>query len=178
MTPPNRAQSASYYYADGKRVALEPDPDHVAIDLRLAASRPLHLSVEKLKPRMSVLPGGGVAVVPRALVPKQILAELESIGALQPVYRASGARIVTYPEVRVEVESGRREAVVSAIQESGIPTEVGSEEHGKMVLRPKSGRGVDALSLANFIYERAHPPMAQARFMRIVPRPDAQRRSS
>jgi hypothetical protein len=36
------------------------------------------------------------------------------------------------------------------------------------VLRLRSGRGEDALELANYVYERVRPDAAQARFLRVV----------
>jgi hypothetical protein len=161
--------ASPYYWADGKRVPLTPDADHVAIDLRRAAALGLAPAIDRLRPKMSVLPGGTMAVVPRDLLPEPVRSTLERSAALQPVYHAAGTRIVTFPEVRVQVEPGQLAAVTSAVEASGIPADVEAGEHGQIVLRPRSGSGADALSLANFVYERAHPSMAQARFLRIVP---------
>jgi hypothetical protein len=37
------------------------------------------------------------------------------------------------------------------------------------VLKPASGRGEEALELANHVSEQVNPDAAQARFLRIVP---------
>lgn len=172
MTAKKRT-SSSYYYADGKRVRLEVDRDHIAIDLPSATS--IGQSVMgPLRSSMSMLPGGTLAMVARAVLPKGALQALESIGALRPVYRAAGARIVAYPEIRVDVSRAARDDVMSAIEQSGIPADMETTEGGEMTVRPKSGRGADALSLANCIHERARPASAQVRFVRIVPRPQQQ----
>src|SRR5213594_17125 len=109
MTVPNRLQSTGYYYAHGRRVPLEADPDHVAVDLGRATAHQIYFPLEELRGSLSLLPGGRVAVVPSTLIPKDTLTGLRSIGALQPVYRSSGARLVTYPEVRVALQRGQRE---------------------------------------------------------------------
>jgi len=162
---------ASYYYANGRRVPLKIDREHVAIDLTspaLAGKR----AADRLGPNITKLPGSSLAIVARKLLPKDVLAALESNGALHPVYQAAGARLVAYPEVRVEVADAERRDVLSVIEGSGIASEVGMSEGGEMTVRPRSRRGTDALSLANLISERAHPASAQARFVRVVPRPN------
>jgi len=168
---------STYYYAGRERVPLELDGDYVAINMGHAKARGLDPEfVASIRPHMSVLPGGGLVVVPTAVVPETIRAGLEKAGTLQPVYRSGAARMVPYPEVRVHVEPGEKRKLLSTVKASKIPADVSPEDHGDIVLRPRSGSGEDALALANFVYEKTRPEMAQARFVRIVPRPDAQPR--
>jgi hypothetical protein len=162
---------ASYYYANGHRVPLKVDREHVAVDLTAPALAGTE-AADRLGPNVTKLPGSNLAIVARKLLPKPVLAALESSGALHPVYQASGARLVAYPEVRVDVSDAERKDVLSVIKGSGIATELGTSEGGEMTVRPRSRRGSDALSLANLISERAHPASAQARFIRVVPRPN------
>ena len=52
--------------------------------------------------------------------------------------------------------------------------EASDESAEGLVLRPTSGRSDDALTLANYIYEQAHPAAATVRFVQFVPRIDVQ----
>lgn len=161
-----------YYYAGGERIPLEVDAGHVAIDLQGAGRHGLDASVEPLRSRMSVLPGGRVGVVPTDAVSPALRAALDQADALQPVYRSGGARIVAYPEVRVHLDEAGRAELLSAVKRSGVLADVAGEGDGDIVLRPTSGRGTDAIALANYVYEKLRPEMSQPRFVRIVPRPE------
>jgi hypothetical protein len=156
--------SPRYYYADGGQVSLDPDPDYLAVYL-------CRVDRERLKP-LNVTVVGDVGLLPAARVPKQLLGALRDTGALLPVYKAAGARIAVLPEVRVEL-SGKKQhpALRAAIKASGIDATVEPTGGDSFVLRPRSGSGADALSLANFVHEHVHPPMVQARFLRILPKP-------
>jgi hypothetical protein len=160
-----------YYYAGGEQIPLEVDGGHVAIDLQAAVEHGLQTFVDAVRPRMSLLPGGRVAVVQTETVTPALREVLERADAIHPVYRAGAARIVAYPEVRVHVDEARRGELLSALNRSGISADVVGEAAGDVVLRPKSGRGADAIALANYVYETVRPEMAQPRFIRIVPRP-------
>ena len=153
-----------YYYADGKQVRLSPDPDHLAVNLR-------RIDRERIKDLRGTVVGD-VAIFPAAAVPKPLRDSFLDAGALLPVYRAGGAQITVLPEVRVEL-SGKKQhpALQSAIRSSGIQASVEPMDDNSFVLRPQSESGGDALSLANFVHEHVRPRMAQARFLRIVPKP-------
>jgi len=112
-------------------------------------------------------------LVEDGLLPADATAALEEAGALQPVFRdASGALVGVLPEVRVDVGDATQEAGVRAAIEDLDEVEVVSDDPGRMVLRPTSGKGADALGIANGIWEAASPEMSQARMVRIVDRPE------
>ena len=153
-----------YYYADGKQVRLNPDPDYLAVNLR-------RIDRDKIKDLRGTVVGE-VAIVAVAAVPKPLRDSFLDAGALLPVYRAGGAQITVLPEVRVEL-SGKKQhpALHSAIKSSGIQASVEPMNENSFVLRPQSESGGDALSLANFVHEHVRPRMVQARFLRILPKP-------
>jgi hypothetical protein len=77
------------------------------------------------------------------------------------------------PEVRVEESSPeRQQAVHRWLRQHARDVETVEDRGGRIVLRPTSGRGQDALALANDLTEQVGPEMAQPRFLRIVDRFD------
>ena len=161
-----RTNAPRYYYADGKQIRLSPDPAYLAVNLS-------RIDRERIKGlRGTVI--GDVGLFPVASVPKQVRDSFLEAGALLPVYRAADAHIAVLPEVRVELSSKRQHpAFRTAIKSSGIEASVEPTDGNSFVLRPQSGSGSDALSLANFVHEHVRPRMAQARFLRILPKPTA-----
>jgi len=87
-----------------------------------------------------------------------------------PVYRAEdGSLVAVLPEVRVESEDPSvLEEVTSSLRDARVTLR--TEE--RLVIVPDSGRGEDALALANRLAESFDLAVAQARFRRVVPRPD------
>ena len=76
------------------------------------------------------------------------------------------------PEVRVEFESGQHAAALRALGESKVPAEITNDAPDRLALRPRSGKGEDALDLANYIYEQhIRPAASSVRMLQIVPRP-------
>lgn len=109
-------------------------------------------------------------------LPEPVRQTLDSAGALQPVYRAdSGARIVVLPEVRVETSDA---AIGSRLHDLVKQSDATMTEArpGRYSIQLSSGRGDDALALANRVVEELEPDVAQARFIQVVPRPDQHRR--
>ena len=102
-----------YYYAGGRRIALEADPDLVAIDEQRAdAAGPRPGAVDASARRLP----GGVVIVPRSTIDDAQLATLRDAGALRPVYRHDGALMVPLPEIRVEVDNVKqRKAVMQSL---------------------------------------------------------------
>ncbi len=162
----------SYYYSGGKRIALEPDERTIAVDLRrarAAASPQVREWAERSGGLASVK--DGIALVPRAEIPAEVLAGLDQEGAIHPVFRYGRARIVVLPEVRVEVAGAEEQRLRRALEKGDFQAEVEHDDGERLVLRPRSGRGIDALALANALHEKVAPSLAQARFLRIVPKP-------
>jgi hypothetical protein len=83
--------------------------------------------------------------------------------------------LVPLPEIRVEYDNAKQRAAVKAvIPQAPCKAEVSDESADGLVLRPTSGRSDDALTLANYIYEQAHPAAASVRFVQFVPKLDVQ----
>ena len=80
------------------------------------------------------------------------------------------------PEVRVEesrpTKQKRLEEWITSHSEQAL---VRSRHEGQIVLEPVSGQGEDALAMANALMEEMNPEMAQARFVRVLPRPSTLR---
>ena len=79
-----------------------------------------------------------------------------------------GSLITVLPEVRVECEDP---AVLDAVSSSLRDARVTQRTDERLVIEPTSGRGEDALALANHLAESFDLEVAQARFRRIIPRP-------
>jgi hypothetical protein len=160
----------SYYYAQGRRIELRDDGDHVAVDLAAVPgpvmSRWLSGPIAPMR-----LPGG-LLLLPRSALSATEARDLEQAGALRPVFRQQQVTLVPFPEVRVELDSLRqRQHVQSLLDERGEAVAV-AEDHGDtMILKPTSGNALDALHLANELHEQAHPAAASIRFVQVVPRP-------
>jgi hypothetical protein len=154
----------SHYFAAGERVELDATDD-VAVDLDIAAS----LGADTIPLEALGTPlRGRLVLVPSAEVP----GSLDGTAALQPVYRAGGALIVVLPEVRVEAGSvALAQAVRDCVGAGPVPVHVVLDDGDLITLRPTSGRGADALDVANLLHDEVGPLMAQPRFLRITPRP-------
>jgi len=163
--PQKPSGSPQYYYADNKRISLQPADDLVAFKAKPASGRKGAVPVGR------ELTGGLRLAAKGDLTPAK--RKLTS-NSNYPVYRSGGAIVVALPEVRVE-ESRRSywTKLQKWLVEHGDVIEVVSSDDERVVLRPASGSGRDALSIANNLAETVHPEMAQARFIRVVPRPTA-----
>lgn len=157
---------APYYYAGGHKLELELDGEHAAVPFDEA--RRLGVSLPKGQRELP----GGMALVRHDELSSPQRASLERAGALRNVYVYRGTLMVPLPEVRVELEGKQREAVLSAIAEATVTADIDESTPDRLLLRPKSNRGDDALTLANEITERANPALSSARMVQVVPRPD------
>lgn len=138
----------------------------------LARARKLPLTSRKQLKQAGGQPlGGQWTLFERGSLPPDLLAELESRAAVQTVFRHGGTLLVALPEVRVELPEAQRGQLDSMARVGPIRSEVEDAGAGSVVMRPLSGRGVDALQLANAVHERLHPELAQARFLRMIPSP-------
>ncbi len=163
---------AHYYDVDGSRVPLRRAPE-LAIDLTAArASSAGADRVDALARKGRELRGGIVMLDPEK-VPEGLAEELDAAGAVQPVYgNEADGFVVVLPEVRIETESeSEADRVRSHLKSRAQDAELVEDAGDRLVVRPKSGRGADALAIANRLTEEARPAMAQPRFLRVVPRP-------
>jgi hypothetical protein len=163
-----------YYYAAGKPISLTLDEEWMAVDKQRLAEAGAGRAVEKaVRDSSRPLRGDLVLVRCDALTGEQRDA-LAQRGASHPVFHAEGATLVALPEVRVEDSSPRRQAALHDwLRQHTGEAEVVEDRGDRIVLRPTSGRGLDALTLANHLGEQVRPEMAQPRFLRIAERPEA-----
>lgn len=161
----------SYYYAGGEKIHIEPDPNWIAVDL--SRVKPVSAAVREFLTERKRDKGlyTSITLVERAAVPKQVLGQLERQAAIYPVYRHGKTILVVLPEVRVELSEFQKESVRTFASQGPVRAAIDKEQDDRMVLRPVSGNGADAITLANKLHETIHPKMAQARFVRIVPKP-------
>jgi hypothetical protein len=164
-----------YYYADGKKVALAPADDLIAVDTRtLNATLPKPLAATV---RKSVRPlAGGIGLINRSALGSGAAATIQALvtaGATHPVFRAGGALLVVLPEVRVEESrpGAKQKHLADWLASHSHEAVVKSRDQERLVLEPASGYGGDALTLANQLAEQVGPEMAQARFLRVTPGP-------
>ncbi|MEA2327923.1 MAG: hypothetical protein QOE68_2882 [Thermoanaerobaculia bacterium] len=165
----------AYYYAGGRKIELERDDEHVAVDQQVA--KRAGLDTRAADAGAAPQPAGGVVLTDRATFDKKTLAGLRKAGALQPVYKRERAVLVALPEVRIEFDNpDQRRAVLDVLSERGLLRHTISEDTDDwMVVRPTSGNGRDALTIANQVYEKAHPAAASVRFLQFVPKPGVTR---
>jgi hypothetical protein len=168
--------SKHYYYADGERIELTRADDLVAIDeQRLTrAAVPEAIRAELRKSAQSLR--AGICLMRHDTLSPETLKLLREAGALQPVFRAQDALIIALPEVRVEERraAGQRrlQKWIDSHRDQAL---VRSQVEGRIVLEPVSADGEDALAIANALTEEVKPEMAQARFLRVLPRPSTSR---
>ena len=160
---------ARHFYAGGERHTLETAAEWLAIDTHAAAAAGLDREVAALTLE-SRLPGG-IILVDRGACPDDLAARIDAAGAARPAYRSGRAVVVLMPEVRVEFESGQHAAALRALGESKVPAEITDDAPDRLALRPRSGKGEDALDLANYIYEHIRPAASSVRMLQIVPKP-------
>lgn len=160
---------ARHFYASGQRHVLEPAGDWLAIDTRAATAAGLGSEIAAL-PVGSKLPSG-IMLVPRGKCPKELYGRLNTAGAALPAYRSGRAVVVLMPEVRVELNSGQHPAALRTLSESKVPAEITDDSPDRLVLRPRSGKGEDALDLANYLYEHIQPAASSVRMLQIIPKP-------
>jgi hypothetical protein len=158
-----------YYYAGGKRIPLELDREHVAVDVGVVESR------EGRRPDPAAVEGAeklrsGLYLVEKSSLSADIRRRLDQEDALLPVFLYEDALVVVLPEVRVEIAAGDETEVHRFLEQSDVPNQILADKGNRLVVRPDSGRGEDALRLANELQESVPVELAQARFLRRVPK--------
>lgn len=167
--------SAASYHSQGKEISLEP-AEFLVVDIAAAFDAGLEKAVmDRICVNARELRRNIMLISPDALT-KDLEEILDDGGALHPVYRdPTGALVVALPEVRVEGASSEGRELIREELESQSGVDVVRDELHRLVLRPASGRGLDALKLANRLYDIAKPASVQPRFLRAVDRPDVSR---
>lgn len=150
-----------YYYAGGRRIDLTADDDLVALGPEAAGHDTPGRTLTE-----------GLRLVHRKDLDNAHARADDAQAAKYPVYRAHGAILVVLPEVRVEESrQDKREQLQSWLNQHEQDVEIVSQDDDRVVLKPVSGSGQDALAIANRLAEQVAPEMAQAQFLRVTPRP-------
>ena len=165
----------AYYYAGGRKIELEHDDEHVAVDQQ--AAKRAGLETPEATQGATRRPASDVVLADRTAIGSKLLARLREAGALQPVYKRERAMLVPMPEARIEFDNPeQRHAVLNLLAELELPPHTIAEETDDwIVVRATSGDGKDAMTIANRIYERAHPAASSVRFLQFVPKPGVTR---
>jgi hypothetical protein len=155
------ASRTQYYGNDGRAVALTAT-DQVVVELELLGSPAEGLAL--LRERGTALTPS-LTLVLEAYVAQALGPEERTVPGVHPVLRTDdGTLLAVLPEVRVEGDPDQLARLAA-----GPPrAEVAERDDGRLVLRPSSGRGADALALANALHESGAVTLAQPRFLRIV----------
>ncbi len=157
----------AYYWAGGRRIPLEPAGD-VVVDLESDAAVKAASTTPSLRAEGKAL-STSMVMVSRAAADRALGEAAASAAGVHPVYRAEdGTLIAVLPEVRVEGDARSLEQIRQSLGAAHV-TERTDE---RLVLAPDSGRGEDALALANRIAETGTADVAQARFIRVLARPE------
>jgi len=163
----------NYYYAGGRKIELEADDEHVAVDRAVAEAAGL---------TGSAIGGGlpdlrsGVVLSEKSSLSGKVLDALHGAGALRPVFRHDQAVLVALPEVRVEYDDlTQRNAVKKLVASDFHDAAITEETEDRLILKPRSGDARDALKMANEIFEHAHPAASSVRFVQFIPKPGVKR---
>ena len=160
----------TYYYSEGRRIELTPVEEIVALDIEVAHKERVGGKELKRLMKDGRQLRGSLYLIGRNKLTADMLHQIDEAGAQQPVFQHGDTVIVVLPEVRAETLPGKQELLFEILQDTEtVPVEVVEASGRNLVLRPKSGRGIDALHLANQLYENAHMVMAHPRFIRLVP---------
>jgi hypothetical protein len=145
-----------FYFADGKKVALEPVEDLIAQSKAVDDQLPKSVTLIKK--------GKEAAAGTRGTKD----ASLE-----YPVYSSDASGyIVALPEVRVQEESVEPSTkFANWLRKNKTRIVVIGQKRGQTIIRPVSGKGEDAIEIANEIYLAIKPAMSQPRFLRVIDRP-------
>ena len=145
-----------YYYAGKEKIELTPADDLFAVE-----SKDVRSVVEASQSFGSALTDGLRLVTKDEL--GDAVKELSSTRPKYPVYRSNGAIVVALPEVRVEESRKAHRAKLDKwLAQHGDEVTMVSRDDDRMVLKPVSGLGVDALRIANELTKDVSPEMAQA----------------
>ena len=158
----------AYYWAGGRKVPLTASSD-VVVDLdSTAGAQASSSSLASLRDGGRRL-SSSLVLVPRTEAVAALGDDGVSDRGVHPVFRSEdGSLVVVLPEVRVE---GSDPETLAALGRSLTTAHVTDQTAERLILAPDSGRGEDALALANTLAGSPGTDVVQARFLRVVPRP-------
>ena len=171
MEPETQRRTLPYYYANGQKIKLEPVDEFRAIDPhRIRSGTKLRRDVEKLIRDTGSRAYRNVSIVPTEAVPVEMSEELSTRNAFQPVYKRGDSMMIFLPEVRIEEDRPEYRKKIQSMLKKLEPDLSIDQRSYRTKVKPKSGRGADALDLANEIQETVAPDFVQARMLRVTPR--------
>jgi len=167
------ATRSTYYYAGGEKVPLRPVTEIVAFGPP-ATSHELPNELREHLEKTCEPVMEGISVVPVEQLGDQLLPMINEELTTYPVYAGeANGMLVALPEVRIEYADAESADKLEAwLVKNADRVTVVRRNDQQLVLRPRSGKGEDALKVANDIHRKIHPLMSQPRFLRIVERPD------
>lgn len=161
------ADGDTFYWSGGRKIPLAASAD-VVVDLESEGAKLAGASIAALRDGGRRLTSS-LVLVPRSDAVAALGEDGASAPGVHPVFRSEDdSLVVVLPEVRVEGSDPDR---LAALGRSLTTAHVTDQTSERLTLQPDSGRGEDALTLANTLAESPDIDIAQARFMRIVPRP-------
>jgi hypothetical protein len=156
---------SSYYWAGGRKIPLLPTDD-VALDLDSDVARSARSPGLGAKGRQL---SRSLLLVPREVAEQALGEATATAPGVHPVFRTEdGGLVAVLPQVRVEAADPR---ILDEASRSVSQARVVERTDERLVLEPTSGRGEDALALANRLAETIAADVSQARFVRVVRRP-------
>jgi hypothetical protein len=162
-----------YYWASGEKIPLSAAPE-IVVNSKAADEQGLWQGeLSEVASSQGTDIGKGLVILPSDAVPAELRDRLDDTGASAPVYSADDALIVVLPEVRMESTTSSAQEVRAAVERIDSNASVEESAPGRFVVKPSSGRGADALDLANRLTEAVNPDAVQPRFVRITkPQPE------
>jgi len=163
----------NYYYVGGRKIELELDDEHVAVNRAVAEAagltgRAIGSGLPDLR--------SGVMLSVKSSLGDNLLEALHIAGALLPVFRHDQAVLVALPEVRVEYDDlTQRNAVKKLLASDFRDAAISEETDDRLTVNLRSGNAQDALTMANEIFEHAHPAASSVRFVQFIPTPSVRR---
>jgi hypothetical protein len=164
-------EKADYFYASGKRVPLARATDYFALSSDSLTLAGLSSTAQGHLKELGLPLRGGIFLYRWSELTENIRAEVEKKCVIHPVYLHQDTLLVVLPEIRVEETRPDHKKRLKDWLNRHKDAEVVRERSQGVVLRPASGSGKTALTLANQLQEEVGPELAQARFIRIVERP-------
>lgn len=171
MTATKQSTTTNYYYARGEKVELDLVDEYRAIDMHKIGRRTkLRQEIDEIVRNTRSRTYKDISIVRTDAIPSKLAKELSRRGAYQPIYRRGDSMVVFLPEVRIEDERPEYRRKILSLLKRLEPELTVDQRSYKAKVKPKSGRGADALELANQIQETISPDFVQARMLRVTPR--------
>ncbi len=164
-----------YYYAGGEKIPLHRVTHLVALRGQIPVKGVAATKLDSKK-RWSMPLTNGLSLVDSDGLAQEDLAKFASPGDMQPVYTCGNTIMVPLPEVSVEaVDETKKKSLAKLLQKMGDRARVEQGKYGQMIVHLTSGKGDDAVELANLIHEKIRPELAAPRFMQVTSSPDVMR---